>query len=559
MNRFKKPLALLLTAAFLVSLVSACGKSAATAPSVAGTAATTVSPSPSPTVNPQADFIAGAKDFLSTDLVELVTGQENGTRLIGMLSDVLHDLNTKTTQTTAKIALSNLNLDGAKAEEGINITLDALHEAKTGASSVTAGMGLGNDAAISVGAYLTGGTAVLKPGSTDEKIMLYNMPTGLSADNTFADNAMTLLTGLFSEDGKAYSLGSNRADRQALTARYLDPWMTSTSQTDYTDKQVSLQLTGKTVPLRAVTLSMSGQKAYDFVLKNMTAIQADAQFAQSDRLLGALMGIPTTDLHDFILDLQGKGKIAEISSAATELVNQLKALTPEEITGSKFVVSLLFDGKKVIGINIEASTTGKAFLLDGIIYRKGLEHQLDLHYQSIKGDTAVLSLSTVNTGSNTYDVSGTLQTKSAAGTATLSGGYAGKLTETADKYDLTGTLDLGIGYLQDGAAKTGKISGALALSMTHDATGYKATGTGSLGLNAGFSLSADAVLDIGLSYPETVTITPPKYTSANVVTVANKADVWAIHQSDLGDRGNYSALSQDLRLVLVFLLGSLFS
>jgi hypothetical protein len=366
--------------------------------------------------------------------------------------------------------------------------------------------------------------------------------------------------GLLSDDGKAYTLDQNQADRQALCDKYLDPWVVDTSREDYTDGQVSVTLAGRQLDLRTITLNLQGQEAYDFALRNMKAIRTDALFSDMDALLGGMANFLTTDLYDVIQTLLGKNTgPGEIHSIVGDLVTQLEALTPDEIAAAKFVVSVIFHEEKPIGISIEASTTGKAFLLDGIVYRAGLEHEVKLHYKSVAGETASIELSTVSAGGDNYDVKGNVSAKTADGLETYSGGYTGTLAETDTQYDLTGKLALDVQYFNDeeGVAGSGILGGDLVLSIARDTTGYTGTGTLAFWMDAGEETTVSVNIGLGatLQYADTVQVTPPMYTSANITEVTGKADLWAIHQSELGDMQQYGGLAQLIKLLFAFLLG----
>jgi hypothetical protein len=571
-NRFY--IKLLIVLVLMISLAAGCSKTNTVKPNnePGESAASETSEAPVIVIDPQADFIKGAKELLSTDLAALLTEKEDGTALVGMLSDFLYDLNNSTAQTTMTLTLSDLVAEGEALGDNIFISLDALHDAKSGDSSMELAAGLGTENALKAGIYVTGDTAVLKPGSASEKIMLYTMPVVPNASNTFLDKASILLTGLFSNDGKAQTLGSNLADRQALCDRYLDPWLTDTKQEDYADSQVTKTLAGKEVPLRDITLNMTGQRAYDFVLGYMQKLQADVQFVSTDKLLGGVMGFISSGLGGSIAsfdiggilasdDVDNGDKSAQVASAVGKLVGDLQALTPEEISAAKFIVSIYFNGDKPIGIDIEASTTNKAFKLGAVLYRSGLEHQLDVHYQYLDGAAGSISLSTVNTGGDNFDVNGKLQVIDATGLETFSGGYTGKLVETADKYDLTGTINLMIQFFDsDNAKQAVTISGDLVLGITHDDTGYTGTGNMSFEMQAqnieASGLSGKVLLDAKLVKSDTVTITPPLYTESNTTTVTNKQDLWAIHAADLGDMDEYSGVIQDVMLIFAFIMGT---
>jgi hypothetical protein len=476
-----------------------------------------------------------------------------------MLSDFLYDLNNSTAQSNMTFTLSDITIGDDKAEDNLFLSLDTLHDAKSGDTSLELSAGLGSENARKAGIYVTGDAAVLKPGSTESKIMLFTMPSVPNASNTFLDKASILFTGMLSEDGKAYTLGSNLSDRQDLCERYLDPWLTETKQEDYTDSEVTKTLCGKEVPLRAVTLNMTGQRAYDFVLGNLEKLQADTQFADTDKLLGGIMGLFSTDLYDMVTSITGEGGGTALTadSAVGKLVTELQALTADEKTAASFTVSLFFNGDKPTGIYIEAATTGKAFQLGAILYRSGLEHQLNLYYKYLDGTTASVTLSTVGTGGDTYDVNGTFQVTDTAGLQVLSGGYAGKLVETSSKYDLTGDINLAIQIKNDeGVTETGNVGGKLTLSATHDDTGY--TGQGMLDISLSSpgeeALTAKIQLDAKLVKQDSVTITPPMYTTANSVAITGRPDLVNIHQEELADFTDKGKFIQDFIMILAFII-----
>jgi hypothetical protein len=94
---------------------------------------------------------------------------------------------------------------------------------------------------------------------------------------------------MLSEDGVPVTLSANKSVREAVSARFLDAWLTDTDEEDYRDETVVKTLAGKEAALRAVTHDMSGSRAYDFVLGSLKRLQADAGFADMDRLLGMVV------------------------------------------------------------------------------------------------------------------------------------------------------------------------------------------------------------------------------------------------------------------------------
>ncbi len=362
MKTMRRYLILLLGLLFITSITGGCTKkpSGSGAGEITGqeTQSSTQEPreeTPEPTVyDPRADFISGAKQLLTTDIVALLTEERDGNRFVGMLSDLLYDLNNRTAKTTLNLSVSDIIIDGEASENTAFLSLGLLHDADTGDSSLDLSLGLGTENAKSAGVYITDGTAVLKSGSTENKILLYPMPEAPGAGNTFLDQASILLTGLLSEDGAAYTFDRNRSDRMELCARYLDPWLEDTSLEEYSEEEITMKLAGKDVPLRSVTLSMSGQRAYDFVLGNMLALSGDVQFADMDALLAGLVNFLSDDLYNLIQSVVSDGEELSdyIESATGKLVDELQALTPEEISAAKFIVSILFNGDRPIGINM---------------------------------------------------------------------------------------------------------------------------------------------------------------------------------------------------------------
>jgi hypothetical protein len=564
MKNGKLYIRLFIVCALIMVFMMGCGKNSPVKTDNEQPETTTVEPAPAetseaPVIDPQADFIAGAKTLLSTDLTALLTEKEDEAALVGMLSDFLYDLNNITAQTNLTVTLSDIVAGGDALGDEIFLSLDAFHDAASGDSSMELSVGLGSENARKAGIYVTGDSAVLKPGSTESKIMLYTMPSVPDASNTFMDKASILFTGLLSEDGKPYTLGSNLTDRQELCARYLDPWLTDTKQEEYTDEEVTKTLCGKDVPLRAVTLDMTGQRAYDFVLGNLEKLQADAQFADTDKLLGGIMGLFSTDLYDMVTSLTGEGgaPVIESDSAVGKLVTELQALTDAEKAAASFTVSLYFNGEKPTGIYIEAATTGKAFQLGALLYRSGLEHQLNLYYKYLDGTTANVTLSTVGTGGDNYDANGTFQVTDNMGLQVLSGGYTGKLVETAAKYDLTGDINLTLQIKdEEGVSKTGTVGGKLTLGITHDDTGYTGQGMLDIALSSPGEegLSAKIQLDAKLILQDSVTITPPMYTSANSVTVTGRQDLVNLHQEELAEYADKGKFIQDIIMMMSFII-----
>ncbi len=105
-------------------------------------------------------------------------------------------------------------------------------------------LGTGTDVMKSVGIYITGDTAVLKPGSTSRKIMLYKMPDAADSTNAFLDKATIFLSGLLSDDGGAFTMDKNVSDRLELCDRFLDPGWTTRPE-DYKVVQITMRWPAK--------------------------------------------------------------------------------------------------------------------------------------------------------------------------------------------------------------------------------------------------------------------------------------------------------------------------
>jgi hypothetical protein len=552
----KRVLTLLLSFALLLSLFAGCGKPAGEGAVPTPGAAETATPTPAP--DPRADFNAGAKEFLSTDLVSLLTEEdEDGSRLIGMLSSLLYDLNNATAESGAKLTLQNVVMDGEAADESIGIEIGALHDADSGDSSLNLSLGLGTDTNKKLGVFITGDQVLVRPNSTAHSMLLYTMPDAPGASPSFLDQVSVFLTGMLSEDGVPVTLSANKSDREAVSARFLDPWLTDTDEEDYRDETVVKTLAGKEAALRAVTLDMSGSRAYDFVLGSLKRLQADAGFADMDRLLGMVVDALDRDVYDLLQTVRNEGGETEtLDSAVGLLISELEELTPEEISAAVFVVSLYFKDDKPIGIDINAATTGKSFDLDFILYREGLEHELDLYYHCISGTTASLSMSTIGKGGDTYDVKGAAGVTTAAGLQTALGSYAGALAETDSSYALTGDYDFVLRFLdEDDKEKTGALGGGLSLDIQKDDAGY--TGTGNLSLELlsdESSLSADMLIDASLALRDSVDISPPAYAPSAVTQVANRSDVVRALADDPAEWLDLSGFAQIVRILFALLL-----
>jgi hypothetical protein len=69
------------------------------------------------------------------------------------------------------------------------------------------------------------------------------------------------------------------------------------------------------------------------------------------------------------------------------------------------------------------------------------------------------------------------------------------------------------------------------------------------------SVSANIGIDASLQYADTITVTPPMYTSANSVEVASKADLWTQYAENLGgSMEDYSGFLQVVKLVTAFII-----
>lgn len=524
----------------ILALLCSCGKSAVPAGSAKNTAGENQSdsqaasslpstPAPTPTATPmppQNVFIDGAKELLSTDVVSLLTEKEDDATLFGMPSSFLYDLNNSTNETAFSAAFNNVVEDGKKKDQGGTFSLNCAHDASSGDSSIVMSLGLGTDTNSNAGIYITGGTALLKSASASHKIILYKM--GGIEGNTFLDKASGLLSGLLSDDGKASTFSGNLKDRKELAARYLDPWTNDTKPEEYADAEQTRSLLGADVPCRVITLSMAGERAYSFVLEKMKALGADAQFKDMNGSLGDLMYLLSTDIKDQSSDANSKSGAA-VNPATKQLIDELNGLTGKEIAAAKFVVSVIFNGEKAIGIEIEASTTGKAFKLNLLLYRKGPEHQISLFYQSVNGATASVELTKSGTGGNGYNVTGQVKITNANGVETTGGKYGGTVTETDSQYNMKGTFSLNLeAYDTNGKKQKLTFGGDIAFGQTYQKdAGYTGSGSGSLSIVVpSHKLQMKMLLSLNSKLKDSVAIKPPIYIKSKAVTVTTEQQLF---------------------------------
>jgi hypothetical protein len=465
---------------------------------------------------------------------------------MGMFSDFFYDLNNSSNTSSLTATISDIVSDGEASDDTANFALDIAHNAKTGDSSIEISVGQGTDTNASGGIYITQGTALLRSASTDRKLIEYAMPA--ASDKTLMGGMTALLTGLFSDDGKAVSLGDNLTDRQDLAARFLDPWMNETKPEAYKDTKETLSLLGKDVECRVITLSMEGQAAYDFVLAKMQLLNDDAQFKEMNGLLGGSMGL--------MADGGSSDSDTSSDSATGDLIDELKALTPDEISKALFNVSVIFDGDKAIGLKLEASTTGKAFKIDLLTYRKGLEHQINVYLQAIDGTSVSFDLSKVK-ADGAYSITGAFKSIDKEGAQSAGGQITGTITESATKHDFKGNFTSDF-QIEDSDGVKQPVSVSVDMSMTINKSGdsgYDGTGEAAFELKGQDNqTSMKMALTLGMKKSADVVITPPMVIEGNVAKVTNKQELFEAFDQDWSDVSDQSPIIQGLQLVVLLIM-----
>lgn len=467
---------------------------------------------------PQKVFIDGAKTLISTDISNLLTENESGASLLGLSSDFFDDLNNSSNKTAIAATLKNLVLNGEASAERGNIGLDIAHNAESGDSSVDLSIGQGSDTNLACGIYIKDGAALLKPASADKNILQFPMPE--NNDKTLVGSISALFSGLLSEDGK--SGASSLEARQELADRLLDPWMNDTKPEDYADSKETRTLLNKDVECRVITLSLSGRTAYDFVLKNVNALDTDAQFNDMNGTLGFASSSAAIDLND-IMNNSGKLNDSSSNPATKQILDELNALTEDEIAAVKFKAAVIFNDGKAIGIEVDASTAEKAFGLDMISYRKELEHQMTFTLQNLDGSSFSLDVSKIKSDGNNYQVSSTLKAVNSDGVQTMGGQYNGTAAEAENRNDVTGTFRLDMQVEDaDGILQKASFSGDIENSMNRSDSGYSGSGNINLSVNAGDSqMSMTLAFTANMEKSKDIVITAPMFTGSNVSKVAD--------------------------------------
>jgi hypothetical protein len=512
---------------FILVLLSGCGKAADP---------------------PQKVFIDGAKKMLSTDMVNELTEKSNGGSLLGMPSDFLYNLNNMSNETAVKVNATDISSNDSASQGHLNLDLNTAHDAGTGDSSLEVSIGLGTETNWKTGLYINGNTALIKRASADKKIILYQMPK--SNGKTFLDRGSAFLTGILSDNGKATTYTDSLKDRKELAARYLDPWLNDTKPEEYTDTQETRKLGGKDVKCRVITLTMTGERAYDFVLKNMKALQADPQFKKTDDLLGGLMYYSSTEIK---VITQNADKGIAIPPASKKLIDELEGMSTDQIAAAKFKISIIFDGDNPIGLESDATTTDKDSKLDLMMYRNGMENQYNVSYHSTDGASVTLNMTKTGTGSDKFDVAGNIKIINAKGIETANGGFKGAVTETGSKYDLNGTYDLDMNiYNMEGTSDHVAIKGDLTFELNYkNKAGYIGTGKISMAVvSPSDPVKLKCELSTEMKLKGSVTITPPMYTDSNVYKVTTKEKLFEEMDMDWHDVSTQSEFLQAIMLVI---------
>lgn len=500
---------------------------------------------------PQKVFIDGAKALISTDISNLLAENESGASMLGLSSDFIDDLNNSSNKTAIAATIKNLVLNGEASSEQGNIGLDIAHNAISGDSSVDLSIGQGSDTNLACGIYIKDGAAILKPASADKNILQFTMPE--NSDKTLTGNLSALFSGLLSEDGE--SDASSLEARQELADRLLDPWMNDTKPEDYTDSKETRTLLNKDVECRVITLSLSGRTAYDFILKNVNALDTDAQFNDMNGTLGFASSSAAIDLNG-IMNNSGNLNDSSSNSATKQILDELNALTEDEIASVKFKASVIFNDGKAIGIKVEASTAEKAFKLDMLSYRKDLEHQTTFSLQNLDGSSLSFDISKVKTSGNNYQLSSSLKALDADGSQIMGGQYNGTSTETDANSNMTGSFKLDIqGESSGSGLQKIAFSGDTNYNMNKTDSGYSGLGELNLSVNVADSqMSMTLAFTANMEKSKDIVITAPMFTSGNVTKVTDFKSLCEALGQDYSSEQGQNALVRGINLFKLLLV-----
>ena len=506
---------------------------------------------------PQKALVSGAKSYMSTNTNTVLTEKEDGAYLLGLTSEFLNDVNNTSNETSIKATIGNIVSNGKASEDSVNLDLDLVHNAKSGDSSVEFALGAGSDTNVSAGIYVKDGVGIIKSPDADQDVLLYTLPK--YSDKTLQGTLRALFSGLLSDDGAATETADSQKEREELAAKIFDPWLTDTNSKNYKESKETLNLLGKDVACRVVTLTMNGQEAYDFALKNFQLMDSDPQFANTNSILGVGMSAATNGLQNLPGTSGGDsgddGDSKPASDSATkEFISGLEGMSKEDIEEVNFTVSTIFAGDKAIGLRFETVSTDTSMKLFLLTYRKGLEHQFNITFEDQTGVSFAVDASKVKSTGSTYKQTMTMSMTDSNGKQVLDGKYDGTTDETATKQEKKGklTIDLKISISEDDPQSL-KITGDISNLLTKTSSGYTGDGKLVLTVDTGEDTSS---LELGLSVTmkksDSAAVTPPKYTDSNSVKVTNLeslADTLGLDYSQVKD--------QSKSLQVLYLLGSL--
>lgn len=504
-------------------------------------------------VSPQKAFIDGVKEIITDDATGFQAGEENGASLLGLSSDFINDLNNSSNKTAIAATLKNLVLNGEASTEQGNIGLDIAHNAESGDSSVDLSIGQGSDTNLACGIYIKDGTALLKPASADKNVLRFTMPE--SADKTLTGSMSELFSGLITDSGKTDDSDSSSEARRELADKVLDPWMDDTKLGDYTDSNETRNILDKDVGCRVITLSLSGQTAYDFMLKNIKVLDEDAQFDNINGSLGVFTNFMSTEAKD-IINNSDELDSTSVSSATKQMLDELEALTDDEIAGAAFKMSVIFYDGKAVGIELVASTSEKEFKLNMLAYEKELEYQMNFYFENLDGSSLKFDMSKIKKEGDTYQVSSTLKALNAEGVQTMTGNYNGTDAATDNSNDITGTFKFSMQMEDaDGVPQEIALSGDTDYSMNKTDSGYSGSGEVNLSINAADSqISLTLAFTANMEKSKDIVITAPMFTSGNVSEVTDFKSVCDALGQDYSGVEDQNALVRGIYLFKLLLV-----
>jgi hypothetical protein len=538
------------------------GGAASGAPSgtQAGTQAGTASGDPSDAstepevvqLTPQEVFVTGAKSYISTDTNSLLSAEQVESTLLGLPSEFWDDVNNSSNATSITASVGNIVMEGEASDESVNLQVDLKHNADTGDSSVEFSGGAGEDTNLSGGIYAKDGVGILKSPDTEQNVIKYTLPE--HSDNSLTGTLGAMFTGVLSEDGTATDQSDSQEAREALAAELFDPWMADTTPDNYTDTTETWSLLGRDVECRVITMTMSGQAAYDFALQNFRIMNDDDQFSSMNDLFGIDPSSAVDDLQGEE-DYQAPEEEESSTSATQQAIDELEAMTPEEIEALNFIVTTIFDGEEAIGLQFEMTSTDSSIKLKLLTYRKDLEYQVSVSFEDNTGSSFALDMSKVSSGGSTYDETMTLTATDEEGTQVMSGQYSGTVDETDTQLDMQGTFtaDIQISLSED-EPQSITISCDITNSLSKTGTGYTGSGQADVVMESEDSpVSLTIWWKIAMEKTD-VTVTLPMYTDSNVTEVTDLESLSGAVGFDYAE-----VESQSKPMQIITLLGSLMS